>query len=346
VPLGLLHQQWWTRDPAERGKTQQRRTKAISEKESQRWLDGAQAAAAAVEEGTLLVVVGDREADLYELRALQLPAHCHVLVRVAQCRRRVQHEARYLLDAVEQAPGAGTLTIEVPRKRGTPSRQATLTLRYGTVDLLPPRHARQRGQKAPLPVQVVLAVEEQPPPGEKPLFWLLWTTLPVDSFEDAVQCVRWYAQRWLIERFHYVLKSGCQMEELQLDGAERMERAAATFSLVAWRLLWLTYEARVHGGQPCDLVLQTHEWQALYCEIHDTPTPPATPPTLQQAVLWIARLGGFLGRKRDGDPGVKVLWRGLRRLNDIARTYRRHASSAPSVPDRDLLPLLAALGPP
>ena len=102
---------------------------------------------------------------------------------------------------------------------------------------------------SPITVKVIWAHEEYPPEGTEPISWLLITTLNVTSFEQACQCLRWYALRWLIERFHYVLKSGCRIEQLPLEMRERIQRALATYVIVAWRLLWLTYEARVNPEQ-------------------------------------------------------------------------------------------------
>jgi len=144
------------------------------------------------------------------------------------------------------------------------------------------------------------------------------TTLSVSKFEQASRCLRWYSYRWLIERYHYTLKSGCRLEQLQLERAERLERALATYAIVAWRLLWLTYEARCHPSRRVDPFLEAAEWQALYFYIHQTTKPPESPPSLAECVRWIARLGGFLGRKSDGEPGVKTLWLGLQRLHDMA----------------------------
>ena len=118
----------------------------------------------------------------------------------------------------------------------------------------------------------------------------------VSCFEDVVECLRWYTYRWLIERYHYVLKSGCRLEQLQLETSDPIYRALATYTIVAWRLLWITYLARYHPQTPADTVLATHEWQALYCTIHKTPTPPVSPPSLNTCVRWIAQLGGFLAR--------------------------------------------------
>jgi hypothetical protein len=135
----------------------------------------------------------------------------------------------------------------------------------------------------------------------------------------------------LIERYHFVLKSGCRVEALQLETAERLERAIATYGIVAWRLLWLTYAARLMPTAPCDVALQPAEWQALYCTVHATATPPAVPPPLSDAIQWIAQLGGFLGRTQDGPPGVRVIWRGWQRLQDIAATWALLHGNDPDV---------------
>jgi hypothetical protein len=170
-------------------------------------------------------------------------------------------------------------------------------------------------------------VEEVPPSGEKAISWLLLTTLEVRDFEQASRCLRWYSYRWLIERYHYTLKSGCRLEQLQLETADRLERALATYAIVAWRLLWLTYEARTHPTKSIEAILPAHYWQALYCHIHQTTILPQEPPSLANCVRWIARLGGFLGRKSDGEPGVKTLWLGLQRVHDMASIWQLMSKS-------------------
>jgi hypothetical protein len=113
--------------------------------------------------------------------------------------------------------------------------------------------------------------------------------------------------------------------------------ALATYTIVAWRLLWLTYHSRINPQQPCDTVLETHEWQSLCATIQKTPKPPKHPPSLRDAIRMIAALGGFLGRKSDGEPGIKTIWRGLRRLHDIALTWKLLQCNSPlasSVNDR------------
>lgn len=321
VPLGLLAQEVWARDPTTVGLAKQRRQRVFEEKESHRWVTTMRAIEHALPAEQPVLVVADREADIYELLAAPRAVGVDLLIR-ADHNRRVEHPERYVWPAIQSSPVLGRLTVELRRHDERPPRQASLTIRATTLTILPPRHHPQRASLPSLPVQVVLAAEEAAPPGIKPISWLLYTTLPVTTFDTAIQIVRWYTLRWLVERYHYVLKSGCHLEQLQLETAERLERALATYCIVAWRLLWLTYEARLNPNAPADTVLEAHEWQALTCTMTNSSRPPVTPPSLHQAVRWIAQLGGFLARKHDGQPGVKTIWRGLRRLHDISETWR------------------------
>lgn len=322
VPLGLLHQQTWVRPIEQLRKSKSRSQKSVQDKESQRWLTGLAAAERTLPDQVQVVVVGDRESDLFDLFVARRRKGVDLLVRVCQTGRRVEHPEKYLREALLASPVRGTMPVEVPRADGRPSRAAMLSVRFISLTVPPPTNHKDRRRLEPVTLQFVLVEEENPPAGEKPICWLLATTLPVESFEDAVRCVRWYVLRWRIERFHFTLKSGCRIEQRELEKVERMERAIATFSIVAWRLLWLTYEAREHPDHSCEGILEAHEWKSLYATIHRTPRLPDQAPTIRQAVRMIARLGGFMGRKRDGEPGVKTLWRGLSRLHDISETWR------------------------
>jgi hypothetical protein len=131
----------------------------------------------------------------------------------------------------------------------------------------------------------------------------------------------WYTYRWRIERYHFILKSGCQVEKLELETRDRLTRALAVYSMVAVHLLHLTYQVRETPDATCTVVLGESEWKALYAATRKTARLPLCPPDLQTAVLWIAKLGGFLGRKRDGNPGVKALWRGFRHLQDLTTMW-------------------------
>ena len=193
APLGLLHQHTWTR--AERaGKRGEQRKKATSEKESQRWLDTLTAAEQGIDETVCLVHVGDREADIYDLFVQPRCANSALLIR-AEYNRKVQHELGYLIPAIEQAPVLGQQTIELERNPERPARSATLTVRGLQVTIEVPRHHKQPKQCQPVTLNVLLVEEVTPPTEGKPIRWLLLTTLPIDSFERAWQCVQWYSLR-------------------------------------------------------------------------------------------------------------------------------------------------------
>lgn len=230
--------------------------------------------------------------------------------------RAVDHEEKYLFDYLNHQEKNGEITLEIPKQGNREARQATLTVRYATVKLKPPVYRRYESLPI-IEVTAILAQEQATPTGAEPVEWLLLTTVKAQNFTQACERLEWYRSRWIIEIYHKVLKSGCQIESRQFETASRLERYLAIDSVIAWRILGLTFQSRETPDMSCEAFLERAEWQALFCYIHKTPTPPKKPPTLQEAARWIAQLGGFLGRKHDGNPGVTVMWRGFQRLSDI-----------------------------
>lgn len=153
-------------------------------------------------------------------------------------------------------------------------------------------------------------------------------TLAVASFSAAVERVRWYAQRWQIEVLHKVLKSGCAVEQRQLETAARLQRVVVVDLIVGWRGLALCKAGRERPEGLVSEWLSEGEWRALTCYMEERATPPRQSPTVRQAVRWIAQLGGFLGRRSDGEPGPIVVWRGLQQLHAITAAWKKfgHAS--------------------
>jgi hypothetical protein len=339
LPLGVLDIEAWARDPAEFGKRKDRHDKPIEDKESRKWLTalGPIAAAAARCPNTRIVTLADREADIHEYL---LDAHRRGLETVVRARhkdRRLDGEVLKLWPHMLARPNAGTIELTVPRHAKEPARPARLSVRFDTVTLKPP-HAKKH--LPPLRVVVVLSREETPPPGVKePLEWLLLSTAPlwpdhgqaVASLADAVERTQWYACRWGIEVFHRILKSGCQIEDRQLGTADRLEACLAIDAVVAWRIHHLTYLGRATPDLPCDTVFEDDLWKGVIVFQTRKPPPPK-PPSLREMIRMIAGLGGFLGRKSDGEPGTQTLWRGLQRADDIAIMFRgvREAYTLPS----------------
>jgi hypothetical protein len=317
VPLGVMEQQVWVRADAAVGQRHQRHQRAFADKESYKWVKGLPPSSATAT-GQPYVIVCDAEAHIYDFLDEMVAHEFDFIVRAADARGFTE-AGQALFEFSAQQAVQQRLTLSLHRRPDRDARAAELELRFGRVTLQRPQQSI--ASRETLAVWVVDVVEPQPPAGEAAIHWVLLTSLPVTTVEQAQQIVRWYTGRWLVERFHYVLKSGCKLEESQLRQADRLERLLAVYSVVAWNLLWLTYQSRQTPSVACTVALQPDEWQALYAFVHRTPRLPDTPPTLHQAVRWIAQLGGFLGRKGDGDPGVKVLWRGWTRLQDIVETW-------------------------
>src|SRR5919109_1863066 len=321
VPLGLLAQQVWARDPDDIGKRARRKQLPISQKESQKWLHSLDAVSTARDccPPTHLISVGDREADVYDVLAAPRPLGVDLLIR-ASWNRCVNAPQRYVWDTVGAQPVASYLLLHIPRRGPQPAREATLALRCCPVTLRPPHHRKAEGLPA-VTLWAVQACEVAPPAAAEPIEWLLLTTVAGETIDDAIERVQWYSCRWGIEVWHRILKSGCHLEARQFQQAARLRRALALYSVLAWRILYATMLARSVPEAPCSVLLDPEEWQALYCAIHRVPQPPAEPPTLGQAVTWIAQLGGFVGRRRRDRPGAEVMWRGFQHLSDLTTMY-------------------------
>jgi hypothetical protein len=321
VPLGLLEQQVWSRSPNPHRVRNAHQAKPITEKESFKWLAGLPQANFSAQP---VVTICDREADIYELFQEAHNRAVDFVVRAVRNRR--LEDADLLHDQLRTLSPSARYELTVQRQRDQAERQATVELRYTTVTLLPPKNRPKQTEVIPLQplaVQVVEVREVNAAPEVKdPLQWMLLTTLPVTDLDAAYRIVRFYTYRWVVERFHYVLKSGgCHFEDSQLRTVEALQRLLGVCSRVAWRLLWLTYQARQTPQAPCTVALSEPEWHALTVFVNQSQTPAPHPPSLQEAVRAIAHLGGFIGRKSDGNPGVKTLWRGWQRLQDIVATW-------------------------
>jgi hypothetical protein len=264
----------------------------------------------------------DSEADIHELFESIVGRGHGAVIRSSQNRRVRKEDGQndYAHAVVRAAPVLTTTAIDVPRKPNQPARTARVQVRACRVSLDP--HTPQHRDRQPLELELVEVWEPEPPEGVEPLHWLLWTTEPTATAEQALSIVSIYKRRWKIEDVHLTLKSGCRIEQVQFKTAERIAKVLGLYSPVAVRIVRLRDIARIDGEAPCTEVLNTSEWQALWTHIHNRAPDPRTPtPTIRQAILWIGRLGGHLGRKCDGMPGVRVLWRGWRDLQMLTAMY-------------------------
>lgn len=212
------------------------------------------------------------------------------------------------------------------RKQSRTARQAKVSIRATRVLLRPP--PRKGFQLPPIHVNVILVSEDTPPAGEEPIEWLLLTSLPIATTDEVHLVIAYYCVRWQIEIFFRVLKSGCQIEKLQLEKAERLKPCLAVYLMVAWRVMQLTMLSRTQPKMRCTEVLEEAEWQAVWAMVKRTPVP-KRPPTLAVMMELIAQLGGYQGRKLDGPPGPKSIWIGIQRMRDFAAAYECFGPGAP-----------------
>ena len=320
LPLGILHGECVARRFYPKQSREQRRKLLFEAKEGRRWLDSIQACEQAAEQlpGTRLVCIMDREADIFELfEHWQQSRKVDLLVRVAW--NRTSDVAESLFDEIKQTPIRETVRVTIPDRRDRKRRRvvpyADLDLRYKSVNLQVPKHKRRAGAE-PVPLWVVYACESNPPPNTEPIKWFLFSTEKVESTEKALQCVQEYAYRWRIEDWHKVLKSGCRIEDLIAEDAEAIRRVVAISMVIAWRVMLMTLLGRKQPNLPAQVLFSDIELQVLsrFGQVHGY-TPPDT---VASAVLLTARLGGYRARKGDPPPGAIVLWRGSRKLADMA----------------------------
>jgi len=314
--LGVIDTWSWVREPGSLGKEKGKRL--IEEKESLRWLEGYRRVCDRQADlpDTQCIYVGDREADIYEIFAehAKQASAADYLIRGQHDRKLAN--GKLLRQVLDDAPVLEHIEFDIPKTENRKAQRIAQSLRAVRVTLKAP--SRPGIKLADTEVTALLATETNPPAGAEPIEWLLLTNLPIDTAEQAAEKLAWYLCRWQIEIFFRILKSGCKVEEMQLEKLERLEPALAFYMIIAWRVLYLTMLGRECPELPCNLVFADEEWQAIYLVAKRRP-PPDVPPSLDTMVRMVAGFGGFLNRKGDGFPGPQTIWIGLQRGRDFAQ---------------------------
>lgn len=330
LPLGVVDVDCTARDPEKFGTKAERKLGPIENKESYKWIKPLDTVRHVADQcpNTKVVVVCDREADIFELFLALEEKKVDFLIRASESRE-LHRKKQRLWPHMETLTEAGRMVVNVPRHGKQAARTAEMSLRYADVTLAAPK-----GKEKLPPVRLWAVWSKEistPPDGAEPLQWMLLTSVPVASAEDAAERVQWYTRRWGIEVFHRVLKSGCLIEDRQLGTADRLEACLAIDMVVAWRIHHLTYLGRATPDVPCTVAFDDHQWKAILVFQTRKP-PPTTPPMLKEMILRISKLGGFLGRKSDGEPGTETLWKGLQRMDDIAAAFQSFLVAFPMPP--------------
>lgn len=321
--LGIIDINFWKRKSIP---VKGNRDKApIEEKESYRWLLSYRKSCemSRLMPMTQFINIADREGDIIEVLdevAQQKENGCaaEIIVRSQYDRLLVDEnnkEEGKLRQKLKEAKSLGEIEFVIPSTEKRKGRKVRQQIKGVAVRIKP-------GNKdTVVSINAIMAIEENPPKGEEPLVWVLITSLPVGTFEEATRVVSYYLCRWEIETFFKVLKSGCKIEERQLQTAERMKALITMFMVLAWRVMFTMMMGRVYGEMPCDVVFHEAEWKSVYRILHRKQKVPKTAPCLGEFIKMVAVLGGYVNRKSEGPPGVKVIWKGMARMLDFATAW-------------------------
>ena len=358
VPLGIVEHEIWTRNPPSEmtpeEKNAHRKQACLAEKESRRWLEIQQSNEQLARSlpDTHFIMVADSEADMGDLfcECADFPSNFDVIIR--GCKNRSLVDAKSidqspegqpleniskLDEALSLSPVRFTQTIDVKareesahhkytkkkvvRNQKRSSRKAVLSIRTIQVTLYGTR--RPGGGHLPASeINVVEAREENPPEGEEPIRWVLFTTLPVNTRAQVEKVIGGYQKRWLIEVYFKTLKSGMKIEDMKYQTLKRYLAAFAMLAIVGWRVEYLKMAARADGDSPCDKYFDAQQWVAIVTFTTKQKPDLTSPPTTKEFVLMVAKLGGYINKKKQGPPGAKTLWRGLKRADAIVQAFQ------------------------
>lgn len=316
LPLGLAAVKFWTRTKFKGTRALRNKINAtrvpIEQKESSRWVENLKQSTALLGDPQRCVHIGDRESDIYELFCAAHQAQTHFLVRT--CVDRLAETGQTTIaNQMQRHATRGTHRVQVRDRHGHIGT-AKLLVRFCRMTVLPPI-GKQRRYPA-LSLTVIHARETTAPKNRDRIDWKLMSDLPVKGLREAAQRLDWYAMRWKVETFHKILKSGCRAEEAKLRTADRLTNLIAIYCILSWRVFWLCMLNRTAPHASASLVFTGDEQRLLD---HLLSRSPAAPPPLSVAhyLVAVAKLGGYLARRRDPPPGNMVLWRGFARLTDI-----------------------------
>jgi len=317
LPLGLTSVKFWTRSRFKGADELKRHVNPtripIEEKESFRWLENMRQSTSLISDPGRCVHIGDRESDIFELFCTAQEEKTHFLFRT--CVDRFAGERGLAIAKEMETPdGKGMRTLQLKTRDGKAS-EALVEICWRRLRILPPEGKKKRYPA--LELTVIHAMETGKPKGREPVKWKLLTDLPVNSMEEALEKMNWYALRRKIEMFHKILKSGCKAEESLLRSTERLVKLISVFCIVSWRIFWITMLNRAAPDAPPDIALTEDECRTLDALTNHDPPQDSGSRGMSYYLTAIARLGGYLARRRDPPPGNMVIWRGLRRLTDI-----------------------------
>jgi hypothetical protein len=335
VPLCVFKQDHIVRSDDSLGKTAKRKYDAVEDKESYRWITHQQAMVDYFEDQPEREVISvcDKEADFHDLLASPRSPNVHYLI-ASKYNRKDDYSGNGIWEQVAKQPSLGTTKVRITQPQKRTTKEITMELRcyQARISL---RHPKAYQKKLGSVELSVIEARKVSPETGKAIVWRLLSSKPVHTFEQARTMLEYYTRRWLIERFHYVLKSGAHIEELQLDRMERILNAIALYSGLACDHMRMNYFARREPDTTIDQVgIGQQKHQALYVYANqvlktDLKYRPDKPPTVYEYIRLIGRIGGFRPSKRQPLPGLKTLWRGILEFNRVLEMFKALQTQRP-----------------
>lgn len=296
----------------------------IESKESYRWLAGYQLANKYAKSlpTQRIVLVSDREGDIYDIyeeadQTEDVPK-AYWLTRAHHNRAELNHKGKRNGDKIKESTlkttPLGYIEFALPNNPSRKNKRVKQAIYAKTLSIaLPYKRKKPKGYH-PVDVTVIVTQEVDPPRNVKPIEWVLVTNLPIENFQAACDAVQWYTCRWEIELYFKILKSGCKIEKLQLTDSN-FDICLRLYMVVAWRILYLTMLGRTCPELDCDSVFSTEEWQTAFVIVKKS-KPPEKTISLNEMIILVASMGGYMARKSDPMPGSKTLWLGLHNLQE------------------------------
>jgi hypothetical protein len=318
VPLGLTAVKFWTRKffkGADQLKKLINPTRVpIEEKESYRWIENLKNSTELLGDADRLIHVGDRESDMYEFFHEAQRLGSHFLVRMCVDRKKANSNTTILKEMKEVRTKRN---FKVSFRDNDGSLLTTkLEVKYKRIVLQPPEGKRKRYPDIKTTVITAQEIGDRKGKRDK-INWRLVTDLPITSYEDAIEKLKWYALRWKIEVYFNILKSGCKAEETKLRTAPRVAKLVSVYCILSWRIFWMTMINREIIHSPPQIGFTDLEMEILDHLLPDKVSRIKKKKTLNTYIVKLAQLGGYLARTNDPPPGNKVMWRGMSKLSDI-----------------------------
>ena len=327
IPQVVFHQRYWGRDPITLSKKKERKYLSIEQKESGRWVEGIEAVQQHFKNfpETTVINICDREGDIYELLAMAHKGNSHYIVRSCN-NRKVKDEEEKLWEQVKKNPVQCSYTIDINDRQTLQKRVATIAIRWLENIILSPPYRKNKKRLEPITVNMVYVEEINAPDGVEPINWKLLTSLEINSLEKAKTVIKYYSFRWRIETFHYILKQGCKVEQLQLEQEHNLKNAISLYSLVACKLLAVMYLSREKPQASVHTIGFTDKQYSLLCTYLEKSyhikinQQIKEQHTIGHFTHLVGTLGGYLKHNKPY-PGIKVLWRGMKELVTLLNCF-------------------------